>query len=228
MSQVEEQTDIVSVIKTAVTKHDSLRGVLDYIKDQYLDTPKAAGERLPVPVTITSEQLTALSQFQSKYGSVIPTERRTLTADEVDEVMAERMLLDEVKKMIEVRTESIRTTIFNHLDVEAEQGGTTEAAWGVDDKGHYVLPGEVVTPLGKKFTREVRTTSPTLNASALKDLVEQGELDNTTYLSLTTQTRVVDENKVMLALKKDPALVEVISKALDRGKKSSSFNVRKA
>lgn len=218
---------LTEAVRGAIEKHADLKAVLDSIKESYIEA--AAGSAgAPAPTAITDSQRAALAQVTEVYGSVVPTERRSLTPAEVESLMAERLVLDEVKKMVEARSESLRTTVFNHLDVEAEAAGVPEGT-GVDKDGHYILAGETVgTEAGKKFRREVRTSAPTLNADALKGLVDSGDLAHDDYLAMTTQVRVVDENKVMLTLKKRPELIGAVTKALRPARRNAALWVRKA
>lgn len=186
---------------------------------------------LPVPSQITEAQHKAVERVGKVFGKVVPTERRVLTSVEVASLVDEKQTLDEIKKMAVGRQENIRITIFNHLDVEAEGAGKNRDALR-DNHGFYILGGEVRgepdTP--KKFTREVRDSAPSLNTEALKNLADDPEVDFThqDYLKMTTQVRVVDENKVLLAMKKDPRLILAISNAINPGKKISSMNLRNA
>lgn len=196
--------------------------------------PEKVSEKVPAPAAITKEQRAALERVMEVFGQVVPTERRALQPAEVSSLLEEKRVLAEVEKMAKKRVESIRTTVYNHLDVEAEQDDSFDAEHTLKDKdGHYILKGEArgTENDGEKFARETREGSPTLDVEALKALADDPDfegLDHKTYLSMTTQTRVVDEAKVMLALKKDPSLVSAIARASKPGNLTSSFNVRKA
>jgi hypothetical protein len=125
----------------------------------------------------------------------------------------------------------MRTTIFTHLDIEAEEAGLTATAH-LDKRGHFIVRGECLGApgTGKKFTREVREGSCTLNADTLKSLIDRPDLDftNEDYLEMTTQTRVVDEHKVMLALKRKPSLINAIREATERSEPSAALYLRNA
>lgn len=188
--------------------------------------------RLPLPMQITDEQRKAIARLPKVFGSVVPIERRALTPDEVEALIEERATLDAVSKLAKTRIESgIRVAVYNHFDVQAEEAEIPDGT--VRDKdGHYILAGEERSPkMGKKFTREPRQGSPTLNEATLESLIESDEFPDFTradYLAMTTQVRVIDENKVMIALKKNPALLQVIAKATDPGLPSASFYMRNA
>jgi hypothetical protein len=182
----------------------------------------------PLPIAISPEQRAALDKLTEVFGVVVPTERRMLTPEEIAQVIEERETMDELKDLAEKRTASIRTIICNHLDVEAERDGKADASTPRDAKGHYILTGSVRVPQAERqFKRELRATSPTLDERALLLLAEHGEITHEDYLSMTTQTRVVDENKVMLALKRKPELLDAIAKATRPGSKTASLYLRK-
>ncbi len=186
---------------------------------------------LPVPPQITSAQNLSVEKVADVFGQVVPTERRALSSTESAALVEEKETLDELKKMAESRQRNIRITVFNHMDVEAEgQEITKEAIRGGD--GHYILAGEArgEPDTSKRFTREVRNNAPALSADALKNLVDDPDADfsHEDYLGMTTQVRVMDENKVLLALKKDPRLIVAIAGAVRPGSKSSSMYLRKA
>jgi hypothetical protein len=180
----------------------------------------------PLPVAITVKQREALDRVTEVFASVVPKTRRALEPREVHAIIEERMTLDELEDLAEKRKDAIRTTICNHLDVKAEQSGEATDA-PRDAKGHYVLKGKAGVPdMPKVFSRELRTNAPTLDVEALEEMVQAGELDRADFLAMTTQTRIVDENKVMLALKKDPSLVRVLAQATRPGSKTASVYLR--
>lgn len=186
----------------------------------------------PLPVRITKKQREALDQLPSVFGSVVPVERRLLQEEEVTSLIEERMTLDEVGKLAADRKESIRTTIFNHLDVEAEESGVTEVVDERDDRGHYKIPGQVHSPdHAKMFSREIRDQAPAISIAVLEELADDPDYPQFTrddFLAMTTQTRVIDENKIMIRLRKSPGLVEAIALATVPGKRVASLNLRNA
>lgn len=184
---------------------------------------------LPKSVVATSEQLTALASLPSTVAvAVTPTERRRLEADELVALMDERGLLDAVAKLIEDRKEAQRAALFNHFDVEAESTGQTGER---DKKGHLLAKAEVVVPgSGKKFTREVRSGSPTLTAEALEAVAQDDSVagfDHDDYIACTTQVRVVDEAKVLLHLRKKPSIITALAAATQPGSTTAALYVRK-
>lgn len=185
---------------------------------------------LPKAVVVSAEQAAAIATLADVLATAVtPTERRTLTADEVVSLMGERAVLDAVAKVIDGRKDAQKAAIFNHLDVELEAAGATGDA-DRDAKGHYAVKGEVAVPeAGKKFARELRTGSPTLDADALAALVDDPSIDfsHDDYLACTTQVRVLDEAKVLLHIRKRPEVVAALGRATKAGSVTASLNVRK-
>ncbi len=198
-------------------------------------TPPA---KIPAAREITAEQKAAIARIPKVYGQVVPVERRALTQTEVDLLIDERETLDQVKKVAEARLKDITLTVHNHLDVKIEEAVEASAEGGPevvlpprDEHGHYVSAGRVGVPAHEnEFSREVRQYAATLDIDALAAL-DTGEPDalltHEEYLSMTRQVRVVDENLVMVALRKNPALVKALAAAVKPGGQSTSVYLRK-
>lgn len=191
--------------------------------------PLPVPEHLPLPAQITPDQRKALERLPEVFGRVVPVERCSLQPVEVKALHVERETLDEIEKMAAKRKEGIRTAVCNHLDVLFERTQAEEAQAAPRDKdGHYVVAGKTPIPDSDKcFSREVRGGAVALSPALLQALVEAGELEHDDYLAMTTQERVLDENKVMLRLKKKPNLVSVLAKATTVGHSTASLYVRK-
>lgn len=190
-------------------------------------TPKAAR-----PFALSVEEEGALDDFKFLMNEMAwPAGRKSLTATQQDRLLAFYTTTHSAAKALKRAQETIRTTFFNHLDVLAEQAGVATPDETPRDKaGHYLLAGEIVVE-GKEFrmTREVTEPAVDLNAEDLKALVELGALPHETFLALTTQVRVVDEAKVMEAVRKDPSLLKTLSHATRVTRAGSgSLNQRKA
>lgn len=190
-------------------------------------TPKPAK-----PLAFSVEEEAALSDITFRMDEMAwPVSRRELTATQQDRLLAFYNTTHLAAKALERAKETIRTAFFNHLDVQAEAAGVAKPDETPRDKnGHYLLPGEIAVE-GQEFrmTREVTDPSVDLNAEDLKALVDLGALPHETFLALTTQVRVVDEDKVMAAVRKDPALLATLSHATRVTRRGSgSLNQRKA
>jgi hypothetical protein len=211
----------------------------DLLKTLYPDAVVIAGQgpaKVPTITTISDAQKAALALLPAIFGKVVPTERRLLTTDELVSVKTERETLDTIAKMIETRKEDIRTTLYNHFDVLDEELGFVDPETEPRDaKGFYVRPAEYVVG-ERKFVRQVSEGAPSFQANNLEALINDPDADGfdpdrpsftrAQYLSMTTQTRVVDEAKIMIELRKHPELLDVIQQVAKPGNKTSSFYLR--
>jgi len=204
--------------------------------------------KVAVPRVITEAQREAMDRLPKVFGQVVPDKPRELVPVEVGALVVERQTLDDVKKMAEARLADITVTVHNHLDaqyanwVETERvtrtakfASTGEAAPPVkvaprDEKGHFITAGTAgVEDVAQQFSREVRHGAPSLSAVALEQLATgdpDAPLTHAEYLSMTTQVRVFDESKAMLAIRKKPALVRAIAMATQPGKDGVSIYLR--
>jgi hypothetical protein len=180
----------------------------------------------PLPATITPKVSKALEVLPKQFGGVVPTERRKLTDDELVSILEERANID---------TKGIRTIVLNHMDVALEESlaDQPEVLAGIerDAEGHYYYAEKVpVGDTGKAFSWEVSDGTSTLSPSKLKELDEQGLIDHAWYLSVTDQVRVVNEQKLLLSLSKDPESVLAAIKlaSVPGNKKKGSLYVRNA
>lgn len=184
----------------------------------------------PTVAVITHNQRVALDRLAEVFGQCVPTEVRKLQPVEVTALVEEKECLDAIKRLVEDRHEGMRTTVFNHLDLECEEQGIHTTA-RTDKRGHYVVKGQCVGApgTGKKFTREVREGACHLSVDTLKGLIDHPGFDfsNDDFLNMTSQVRVIDEHKVMLALKNKPTLINVIKEATERDAPVASLYLRK-
>lgn len=192
--------------------------------------PRAEVELLDIPAIspLSDEQKAALTKLPLVYGKVCPDTVRKLEATEVKDLLEERYVLDDVEDICKKRKEAIRSAVCNHIDMEHADDDLPR-----DDKGHVLIKEKVkVAGQPKCFSLELRSYEPPfVTAEALKELADDPEVENFSqadYLAMTTQTRVVDEHKVMLALQKNPVLLQAIAKATRPGKTGASLFVRKA
>lgn len=199
--------------------------------DERADAVPSANPKPAKPFVLTADEEGAIEDFVALTDEVSwPAVRRELTATERDRLLAFYVKYQAASKAVERAKAAIRTTTFNHLDVQAEKAGVASPEETPRDKdGHYLLPGEIaVEDQDFRMTREVTDPVVDLNADDLKALVELRALRHKTYLALTTQVRVVDEAKVMEAVRKDPQLLTTLSHATRVTRKGSgSLNQRK-
>lgn len=183
----------------------------------------AKPEKLPVPADITPKQQAALEKLPKIFGKVVPKTKRLLTIAEIQKVYEERKTLDTIEKMLKDRKVDIRTTVVNHLDTDRS------GEWPTDKEGHFLVASTVeVDGSDEAFVWEIQEGKPTFIAEDLKRMDESGEIDHDLYLRLTDSVRVVNEQKVLLELAKDPEMItDLIRKASSAGTTIGKLNLRK-
>lgn len=191
-------------------------------------------EKTPLPAVITDDERAALALLPLVFGQVNPDTKRKLTEPELTKIFEERQTLDTVEKMTASRKADIRTAVVNHLDEVSREAGLGEDTW-FDSEGHVLKTAHVNIPGSKKcFSWEVREGNPSglaISESSLRDLSLNPEIpfSHEDYLAVTSQVRVIDENKFILHLRKHPELLPEIAKAVTpAGAPVGSFYVRAA
>lgn len=231
--------ELAPVIKEAVAKVKA--GSIDF--DDLLKLVAPPAERLPLPAKlpspakITDDERTALGKLTRVFGKVVPTERREITAAEVDLLLEEREVLKTIEGLVERRKDDIRTTVLNHFDLAYEatlprdDNGAPVVPDDVyrDKDGHYVVGQHINGAESEKcFSGEPRKGSVVVTAADLEALEGQGEITHEDYLSMTEQTRSFDQNKAMLYLKRKPGLIAKLAKVSRRGTPTINVSPRKA
>lgn len=91
--------------------------------------------------------------------------------------------------------------------------------------------GDGTSATGEQFAWERRAnTKAAISPAMLKELADDPECNffsHEDYLSFTRPERVFDENKAMLAIRKNPKLIMAIAKATRAGNVSAALNLRK-
>lgn len=191
--------------------------------------PRVEIEQIDLPTVspLTDEQKAALTLLPKVFGKVNTTERRKLEPAELGDLLDERVVIGDIGAFLDKRKEAIRTMVLNHIDTaHADDKKPVEH----DSKGHVLIAEKVrVEGKAKCFSVELREGTPDVDADVLKEIAQDDaypEFTNDDYLAMTTATRVVDEHKVMLALRKDPTLLRALAKATRPGKTTASLNLR--
>ena len=232
MEETKPGTDISPVTTVVVPanlgsiKYDDLLKVVARSAE-----PEKVGAKLPTPAKIKPSEKTAIETLPTVFGVVVPASRRVLTDEEVTALMAELGTIDVVGNLTKKRKDDIRTTLFNHWDVEYEATHTTEecAATPRNKDGHYVteaqVDGEEIS-----YQRTVREGTVSMDPKRLEEIAKDPEYPQFTwqdYLAMTEQTRVVREDKVMDQIRNKPELVEILSLVTTRGNKVAAFSPKK-
>jgi hypothetical protein len=183
------------------------------------EPPKVAPQPKPAePVRITPELKAALKRLPEVFGGVAPTEARKLEAAEVKRLTDERTVINQVVTALGSRDKDIDEAMRSHMDALAAEGSPVIAE-GVA-KGHRLLASE-----GEPFEvpvegyedawqqRKVRGKAE-MSLGLLADLLVAEKITKEEFMSLTAQVRDLDEDKIKRAVRKSPARVLSILKAI--------------
>jgi len=202
-------------------------------KASQTETAPIAETPLPKPLVLSSEEKAALENFKSQaLNLMVPPNRRMLTVEELTSVNTFLATTKVVAKVVKRATEdTLKPAFHNHFDVKAEKDGVADPKTTPrhPKSGHYLLEDKTsgkVDGLKASAEREVRGGSVSLTVEGLRALEEAGEIDRLTFLSLTSQVRVVDEDKVLAAVKKNPELVEKLRKATSVSDPTIALTIR--
>lgn len=149
-----------------------------------------------------------------------------LTPARAEALMIEMLDQIDIKELVEVRREAIRTAVFAHLTEEAERRGEADPEF---------VPGTIPVPsLGKKFVREGgNRAAPTLDETMFRQAL--GEDWEQAYNVEVVPEQIIpahvqhtlDPEKVMALADANPAVLEALRKSLIPGdRRTPSFTVR--
>ncbi|MEU9405633.1 hypothetical protein AB0E08_08000 [Streptomyces sp. NPDC048281] len=181
-----------------------------------LATIPPADPAKPVKVATAVELFTdklmgALEAMPKVFGKIRPPKtRRLLTAPELTALRDEKVQIDAAESALKKRKTEIHEMISVHLDVVAERQRKLDPETAPKNKdGHYMLasagnPERVAVKEGEKhFTREKAKDKVEWDMDTLLALYENSEITRAELLSMTSQTRVIDSDKIkrLLTLK---------------------------
>lgn len=185
-----------------------------------------AEQSLPVPAKpalptkITDGQQEAIDKLDEVYGKVVPTEVRKLEVEEVGKLLDERSVLAQIAAMAKTRLDGIRITVLNHSDETLRELLTDEqlAELLTEKEGHFI-PKETTSVPGPAGSETEFTVVPVKGSSNFNtaefEARAKGEEDDRVdwkeYLSCTTQVRVFDGSKAIIAARKNPELLKVFA-----------------
>lgn len=203
--------------------------------DANADALPTAKTPVAKPVSLTDQEKAALTAFADQLGTAVwPSTRRQLTKPELRKLVELLATTKDIGKLVDRVEKAEKTALFNHFDVCAEKVEDNPANPALSPRhkdGFYIredTENGSVPDLPVKVTREVKSASVALSAEKLLELVIAGEISRETYLSLTKQVRVIDEDAVMREIKRDPGLISVLKAATVVTKAATaSMNLRK-
>lgn len=211
------------------TKLDAILKALVEDPTEVVGLPKP-----PKKIELSDEAHHALQILPAVFGRVQPEVVRPLTDVEQKEIGEEALTLEAILNDLKARQEAIKETIRHHLDHTAITSGRVTPDTPIDKNGHYVL-GELKNPArlpipgtNREWSSEYRSGKVTLSFDELLRLYEVGEIDRATFLAFTKEVRVLDEEKVYKAVRKQPGLLGVLKKITKRGLPGSALTIRKS
>lgn len=209
-------TDLVATGgKLAALPGQTLQGLFSALFKA--DTVPSVEPVLPQPIVLTDEQVQALTELADVLAELkLPKTRRLLTVTERQALGKALKTVKVAGSAISASLASLRTTLFNHLDVDAERRNLAGPDTPRDKDGFYLLPGK-----GDGFVREVSAGTPTMNAEALAQLEADGKLTHKQYLKATRAVRVVDEEGVLGLIAEDPEVLVVLREAIVPARRGS-------
>lgn len=181
--------------------------------------------KMPKPVEVSDKVARAIKDIAKLFNKVEPESSRALEAQERAHLMAEQEALGVLMKMFAARTENIKEYIRNHND------STAEAAYAVNVHGHFVTcqpqqPTQVDAPgVNEYWSLEYTAGKVAPQAERLRAMYENGDIDHATWLALTDQVRVPNEDKIRDYVLKSGDLA-LLDKLTERGPASYSVNIR--
>lgn len=211
----------MTLVPQSVGETESLQDVLKALSGPQSEQrrPETPPRTIPVP----GEALRALETLAEDLAlTVYPATRRKLGPSEAYRYSSLLRNIKLAEKTFDKARDAIKTSVFNHLDIEVEEA-EVEAA--VDAKGHYLVTGSIGA-----LNREIRQGAPSVEIEGLQALLDKGKITRGQYLKMTRKPdvpRVVDEEGVLAALKKDPSLLNVLGGAIVPGKTTAALTVGK-
>lgn len=196
----------------------------------------APADKMPIPepaktVTIGDKLRKALNALPNVFGSVQPSERRSLDPAEIAKITEEYQEIETVKGQLGKRQEAIKESMRIHQDFQAEAEGAAGTRILSGAAAGHVL---AATP-GKPFETPVEgfedawqqryvKGSTSQDLGILKELFDSGKITRAEYLSFTSEVRVLDEERIRAAIKKNPARsLEILGAITRRSAPSASL-----
>lgn len=187
---------------------------------------------LPGSPKLSPEVTQVLKGLSGTLASLeLPSTYRQLTPAEQEDVIQVVQDVRAALKGLKKSEDQLKAAAFNHFDAVALADPEVEVTDEVQrtKEGWLILPDDeslAVDDLDTKLTREVSQGSVSLAEPALRALAEHGDITHREYLSMTTATRVTDEDKVMAAIKKNPELAIKLAKATSATASKASLYLR--
>lgn len=196
---------------TAAQRKDSHRNMLDKFD---IDKLLAMQEKMSQAI----DRMTA--------NQIDPEDPGVLTPEKAEELMIELLDQTDIKELLEVRRELIRSAVFAHITEEAQRSGVADPEFAT---GIVPVPG-----LGKKFVREGGgRAAPVLDETLFREALGadwEKVYDVQVIPEQVIPERIeytLDPEKVMKMAENDPRLLEALRKSLIPGdRRTPRFTIR--
>lgn len=224
------QEFVASEVDEAMTLQALMDEVIE--PDNTHESSKARAER--IADAISRKDLDELDALQEKMSGLIDKIMANTfdpdDPDECDEKELERLLIEaedhkDLKRLVDVRYQMIRTRIFNHITAANKAKGISDPEYA---------PGEAPVPnLGKKFTREGGRIVALLDHAKLRKRLGEKRWKQVCEAEVVPAVAEhveyhLMEDKILELVRKDPKVLEVFRECVSTGKRTPrSFHVRK-
>jgi hypothetical protein len=195
--------------------------ILATLRDANADTLPEVKIPVAKKVELSDTEKAALTTLAAQLGAVVwPSDRRKMTTPELRSLLTLLETTKSLKSLVERLEKNEKIVFFNHFDVLAEtrkEGVKASPHTTPRHKdGFYAIPdseGGVVEDLAVKATREVSASSVAISIEKLFDMVAEGRITKATFLRLTKQVRVIDEDAVFAEIRSDHSILPILKDA---------------
>lgn len=200
--------------------------------DRTLDS-SAPFPPVPSQVEVTDTLKARMRQLPSVFGKVRPSTRRELEPTELTALSDEVSVIDALTTILGERREQIGEAVRVHQDVHAERTGDASGATRIAEgkaQGHYLLakpgkPHDTEVP-GYKGTWQQRFVKgkSRIDEKLLTGLVRDGVITAAEYSKITRPVRVLDNDKLAVAIRRNPGrFLRILASITRKGAPSASL-----
>jgi hypothetical protein len=213
--------DLTALVRGEFATKGSAVSIADILAALNAEPEVTTGESfkdiVPKKVKATDVQLDALDNLPRLLEELkVPSTRREVTKPEAETVNALRVAAGHLDKLVKAIYDTTREIVLNDGDVRAERLGTVDADTPRDKSGHYIVEDDnhfAVVGQDERLGRQPSEPKVAISLDLLLGLVESKKLTPRTFNGVTDEVRVVNDNKLLEAVRKDPKLAPVFAQA---------------
>lgn len=211
-----------------------LKSVLSALLEDDAPVPARMTPAAPANIDVTPELRAALIALPHVFANVQPDVLSKLSEAEIKALYDEYKVIKDILEPLTQRGEAIKRIMRGHAAADAV-ALVTEATER-DKDGFPVLarkgaPQQVpVEGTGFAFSLEYRGGAAEIDGDLLERLYREGDVTEEEYRSFTKEVRqrVVDEDKMLKAVMKDPRLLGLLKRITTKKPSGTSFFIRKS